>query len=82
MSIRSRSTRAGRVYEVRLRGPDGREVSRTLRTKREAVQYVAGLRTSKAKGTWLDPRESEVTLGDLATEWLASNPAKRRSSRA
>lgn len=82
MSIQGRSTRAGRVYDVRLRGPDGREVSRTFRTKREAVQYEAGLRTSKAKGTWLDPRDSEVTVGDLATEWLASNPAKRRSSRA
>lgn len=82
MGIRSRSTKAGRVYDVRLRGPDGREVSRTFLTKREAVQYEASLRTSKAKGTWLDPRESEVTVSALAAEWLASNPAKRRSSRA
>lgn len=42
MSIRGRSTRAGRVYDVRLRGPDGREVSRTFRTTKKGT---AGLLT-------------------------------------
>jgi len=82
MSIHQRSTQKGKVYEVRLRGPDGREVSRTFRTKREAVEYEAGQRTAKARGAWVDPRGANVTLAELSVEWLQSNPAKRESTLA
>lgn len=82
MSIHQRGTVKGRVYDVRLRGPDGREVSRTFRTKREAVEYEAAQRTAKARGAWVDPRGANVTMAELSREWLASNPAKRQSSRA
>jgi len=80
MSIRSRKTRAGRAYDVRLRGPDGREVSRTFRTRREAVAYEASQRTALARGGWLDPKRGEVTVAAVAEEWLGSNVAKRSST--
>ena len=82
MSIHQRSTQKGKVYEVRLRGPDGREVSRTFRTKRKAVEYEAAQRTAKARGSWVDPRGANVTLAELSAEWLQSNPAKRQSTLA
>ena len=82
LSIHSRNTSKGRVHEVRLRGPDGREVSRTFRTKREATEYEASQRTAKTRGAWVDPRGANVTLAEVSNEWLKSNPAKRPSTRA
>jgi integrase len=82
LSIHSRSTSKGRVHEVRLRGPDGREVSRTFRTKREATEYEASQRTAKTRGAWVDPRGANVTFAEVSGEWLKSNLAKRPSTRA
>jgi hypothetical protein len=82
LSIHPRSTAKGKVYDVRLRVPDGLEVSRTFRTKREATEYEANQRAAKAKGAWVDPRGANVTLAEVSSEWLKSNPGKRQSSLA
>ncbi len=80
MSVHPRKTKARRVYDVRLRGLDGREVSRTFRTRRDAVAYEAAQRTALSRGGWLDPRRGEVTVAEVAEEWLRSNVAKRAST--
>ena len=80
MSIRARDTSRGRVYDVRYRGPDGREISRTFLTKRDALEFEAQQRTAKSRGTWIDPRGSKITMQELGAEWLESNPAKRDST--
>jgi integrase len=80
MSIRPRDTSRGRVYDVRYRGPDGREISRTFLTKRDALEFEAQQRTAKSRGTWIDPRGSKITMRELGAEWLESNPAKRDST--
>lgn len=82
MSIERKETARGSVYEVRFRGSTGREVSRTFPTKREALAYEAAQRMAKGRGAWVDPRASGLTVAELATEWLAGNPAKRSSTRA
>jgi integrase len=82
MSIKARQVKKGRVYDVRLRGPDGREVSRTFLTKRDAEQYRAAQVTTKAKGMWIDPGGLLRSFGEVADEWLEANPAKRDSSRS
>jgi integrase len=82
MSVKARQTKKGRVYDVRLRGPDGREVSRTFPTKRGAEQYQASQVTALAKGTWIDPAGLTRTFGEVAEEWLEANPAKRDTSRS
>lgn len=82
MSVKPRSTKKGKVYDVRLRGPDGREVSRTFRTRREADQFQATQVTARARGAWVDPRGGSVTFRKVAEEWLECNPAKRASTRA
>lgn len=80
MAIRARATSRGRVYDVRYRGPDGREISRTFLTKRDALEFEAQQRTAKSRGTWIDPRGSKITVQQLGAEWLESNPAKRDST--
>lgn len=71
--IAKRTTKAGDVrYDVRLRGPDGKERSRTFRTKKEAERYVRSQQTAIEAGTWIDPAAGKVTLDSWATEWQRS----------
>jgi len=56
-------------YEVRLRGADGRERSRTFRTKKDAERYQRGQLSAIEQGLWVDPRAGKVTLAAWAAEW-------------
>jgi integrase len=68
--IEKRQTQEGEVrYEVRLRGADGKERSRTFRTKREASRYERSQLTAIEQGLWIDPRAGKVTLNAWAAEW-------------
>jgi integrase len=68
--IEKRTTRNGECrYEVRLRGVDGRERSRTFRTKKEAERYERAQHTAIDQGLWVDPRSGRVTLGTWTVEW-------------
>jgi integrase len=68
--IEKKMTRSGEPrYEVRLRGADGKERSRTFRTKKEAERYERGQQTDLDQGEWVDPRNGRVTLGRWAAEW-------------
>jgi integrase len=79
--IERRTTSAGQVrYEVRIRALDGRERSRTFRSKREAKDYEAAELAKRARGEWIDPRQSNIVFAEVAAEWLESNPAKREST--
>jgi Phage integrase, N-terminal SAM-like domain/Phage integrase family len=68
--IDKRTTRSGEArYEVRVRGTDGKEQSRTFRTKKEAERYERAHRAAIDSGVWIDPRAGRVTLAAWATEW-------------
>jgi hypothetical protein len=41
-----------------LRAPDGRERSRTFRTRKDADRFEREDRSSIDSGTWIDPRRS------------------------
>jgi integrase len=82
MAIEARKTKAGTVYEVRLRDPLGREYSRTFRTKKTAEQFQNTERADRLRGGWIDPRRSSAMFRDVAEEWLVSNPGKKPSSLA
>ena len=79
---RTRKRDGKRVYDVLLRDPNGKEYSRTFPTKREAVAFEASERTDRRRGTWTDPRYSNLTVADVASRWLAANPAKRPNTYA
>ena len=83
MAIKVRQTRTGeRRYEVRLRDPNGREYSRTFRTRKEAETFQSTERADRARGSWIDPRRGGARFADVADEWLVSQPAKKPSSLA
>jgi hypothetical protein len=68
--IDKRFTQAGDArYDVRLRGTDGRERSRTFRTRKDAERYERAQLTAKEQGAWVDPRAGKVTLAAWASEW-------------
>src|SRR5215207_9162540 len=68
--IDKRTTRTGEArYEVRLRGVDGKERSRTFRTKKEAERYERSQQSAIEQGVWVDPRAGKVTLAAWAAEW-------------
>lgn len=68
--IEKRRTRSGEHrYEVRLRGVDGQERSRTFRTKKEAERYERNQQSAIEQGLWVDPRGGKVTLENWAAEW-------------
>ncbi|MGH9038757.1 MAG: tyrosine-type recombinase/integrase [Acidimicrobiia bacterium] len=68
--IEKRTTRNGECrYEVRLRGVDGKERSRTFRTKKEAERYERAQHTAIDRGLWVDPRSGRVTLAAWTVEW-------------
>jgi len=80
--IARRHTASGLRYEVRYRIADGRERSKSFRTRKEAERFEAQTRVDLASGRWIDPRGAAKTFSNVAKEWLASNPAKRSSSYA
>jgi integrase len=68
--IDKRTTRSGETrYEVRVRGTDGKERSRTFRTKKEAERYQRAHHAAIDSGVWIDPRAGRVTLAAWAKEW-------------
>jgi integrase len=82
VGIQRRTTAVGEVrYEVRLRGPDGRERSRTFRTRKAAESYERELLAQRERGGWVDPRAGRVTLADWVSEWSTTLANLRPSSR-
>ena len=82
MSIHRRVGKRGNTYEVRLRAPDGRELSRSFRTEREARAFEAEQRTAMHRGGWIDPKAATTRFRLVAERWQHSNPAKRPSTMA
>jgi len=57
-------------YEVRVRRPGGREVSKTFRTKVEAQRWEREFLTRRDKGDTIDPGAGRVLLAEYVPTWL------------
>jgi integrase len=79
--VQKRETSRGVRYDVRYRGTDGRERSKTFRTRRDADRFVVTTETDKLHGTWADPKGARVTLEEYATSWLATRNGLRPRTR-
>ncbi|MEJ8284543.1 tyrosine-type recombinase/integrase [Curtobacterium citreum] len=76
-----RNTRGETRYRVRFRKPDRTQTDkRGFRTKRAAEQWLAENEVAKARGEYLDPSDSRITVGQLAVVWLANRPHLKPSS--
>lgn len=69
--IERRQSKSGTRYEVRLRGPDGKERSRTFRTRKDAERYERDQRAALDKGSWIDPRHASLTVREYSDRWMA-----------
>ena len=65
-------TAQGKRYRVRYRTPDRKQTDkRGFKTKREAELFAATVEVAKAKGEYVAPSLGRITVGELATDWLA-----------
>ena len=65
-------TAHGKRYRVRYYTPDRRQTDkRGFRTKREAQLFASTVEVAKAKGEYVAPSLGRITVGELATDWLA-----------
>lgn len=72
VSISKRKTKSGEDrFDVLYRGPDGRERSKTFRTRRDARAFESEQQVAMRKGVWTDPKAGRVTLADWSEQWLA-----------
>jgi integrase len=72
VSITVRTTAKGeRRYDAVVRGPDGKERSKTFTSRKAAEQHERAQRVALDKGAWIDPRHAALNFGDYATGWLS-----------
>ena len=80
--IDRRLTGNGEVrYEVRYRGVDGKERSKTFRTKKDAERHERQQQMAMERGLWIDPQRSRVTLAAWSGEWQRTVVHLRSSTR-
>lgn len=80
-TIEPYATAGGKRYRVRYRKPDRSQTDkRGFRTKRDAELFLASVEVSKARGEYVDPTMSRITIGELGTGWLASRTHLKPSS--
>ena len=62
--------RRGTGWQATYRGPDGRERTKTFRTKGDADGWVSEQVAAIGKGRWVDPSAGKVTLKRYSNRWL------------
>lgn len=62
----------GERYQVRYKGPDGRERQgeQTFENEWQAEAYLAELHAKMQRGMWVDPRTRALTFKTYALDWL------------
>jgi integrase len=69
-----------RVYDVRLRAPDGRVYGRTFATKKQAELFESAEKVSRARGSWVAQDLLRMPFDEVAQRWLAAGEGKRPRS--
>jgi integrase len=72
-SIRKRSSADGGGYQVRYYSPDGRLLSKTFKTKREAAAFSNQVEADLSRGQWLDPQLASTPLREVVGSYLATS---------
>lgn len=77
MSIHRRAAKGGVRYDVRLRTPDGRQYSRSFRSRRDAETFAREQLSAQQRGAWLHPGGASTLFGEWADEWLRQRVGAR-----
>lgn len=76
MDPQKRVTKNGTVrWVARYRDHHGKERSKSFDTRREARAYAEEQETKLRRGTWINPKDANVTIGELARAW-ADQPGR------
>ena len=76
-----RTKTGARRYQARWRAPDGQQRSKAgFTTLAAAKAYGVEKETSKAQGTYTNPKQSKILFGTLGEAWLKSRPDLRPST--
>lgn len=67
--IQRRKRNGKTVWRARYRTPTGQERSRSFARKFDAEQWLAGVQADIARGEYVDPRSSRITLAEYAEQW-------------
>lgn len=69
-------------YDVRIRGSNGRVVSRTFKMRRDAQRWQRDQLAARDDGSWVDQRLGRQLAGDWFNEWWPTRTDLRPSTRA
>ena len=69
-SIEKRIRNGQTTWRAHYRTPAGAQRNKTFPRKVDAERFLAGVETSKATGSYVDPALAQVTVGDWADRWL------------
>jgi integrase len=56
-------------YEVRLRGPDGKAISKTFPRRDAAARWEREKLRERDRGEWVEPSAGRLTLSEYAEQW-------------
>lgn len=68
-------------WRARYRDAAGKEHARHFDRKVDADRWHASMKTALARGEWVDPALSRVTVGDWAARWFANQVQLKPSTR-
>jgi integrase len=81
-SVEPYETSEGRRYRVRYRKPDRSQTDkRGFKTKRDAELFLATVDVQQARGEWVDPSLSRVSVGAWAEEWFQAQMQLKPTTR-
>jgi len=79
--IRTRENADGtKRYDVRLRGSNGRVVTRTFQKLRAAERWERDQLAARDNGSWVDQRLGRQLLGEWFEEWWPTRTELRPST--
>jgi integrase len=77
MSIHKINGKTGTRYQVKYLQSDGRQSAKNFRTKKEAQDFEASIRTAKSKGTRVDTNAAKIKFADYVEIWKATKSNQR-----
>jgi hypothetical protein len=77
MSIHKINGKTGIRYQVKYLQSDGRQSAKNFRTKREAQDFEASIRSAKSKGSWVDTKAATIKFSDYVEVWKATKTNQR-----
>jgi integrase len=77
MSIHKINGKTGTRYQVKYLQSDGRQSAKNFRTKKEAQDFEASIRSAKSKGTWVDTNAAKIKFAGYVEIWKATKSNQR-----